>query len=760
MPVDPPRVIWFSREACVVREGDRRSVVIAGQRVASWEPGERALRNALMVKLAEDPLIVLEELARAFEVSSETLRLQRRLYEDEGLEAVLKRGEPHHKGGRPLAPALRQKMARLFSQGRTNAEVQAALKNRVHRSTVDKHRKLWEEKQAGAPKPAQQTALALEPPPSVARCASPEETPAQASDVEVAPSTAAGAPGDPQLPPIRAPRTDTSERSALSLSVALVAPTERDGVRAQIDEFAPFSAKGVQHVGAWLLLATIAGLGLYSHLRKHEQRRPAGRPLRVAVDAVLTGLAVGERCVESVRRLATISVGALLLAGSAPSATWVRRTLGGYCKEEVSQKLLEDVSGELLRGAKERTPRGKPVVLFFDNHGRQYTGRHLLRRIWQMQKKGTVPGAMDYWVHDAEGRPVLVIPMAPNASLPETIRSKVAFLREKLGKQTPLLLVFDRAGAFPGLWKWLRDEGIEFVTYQRAKYRKFSQEWFDRHGRPMTLREADGKVIKVMVQAGRMNLGKSRGRVRRIRLRMPNGVQLNVVAWSDQSDKWLCQTLFTRWRQENGLKHGVERWGINQLDGRVVEEVPSGTLVTNPRRVNLDHLLRDDRKRERQIRLQLQQLYPGHPQRPELKRSLAANRVAQREILKARSKTPKKVPVEQTELRGELKQHTREYKLLIDTLRCAAQYAEAELATGLATHMTRPDEAKRLLQNVFRATGDIRVTEKSITVTLDPAANESERPSLEAFFEALNRRRLCHPGDPYSRPVCFRLQTP
>jgi hypothetical protein len=438
----------------------------------------------------------------------------------------------------------------------------------------------------------------------------------------------------------------------------------------------------------------------------------------------------------------------------------VRRTLGGYCKEEVSQKLLEDFSGELLRGAQDRTLRGKPVVLFFDNHGRQYTGRHLLRRIWRMQKKGTVPGAMDYWVHDAEGRPVLVIPMAPNASLPDAIRSKVAFLREKLGKQTPLLLVFDRAGAFPGLWKWLRDEGIEFVTYQRASYRKFSQEWFERHGQPMTLREADGKKIKVTVQAGRMNLGKSRGRVRRIRLRMLNGVQLNVVAWSDQSDKWLCQTLFTRWRQENGLKHGVERWGINQLDGRVVEEVPSGTLVTNPNRANLDHLLRDDGKREKELLLQLQQLYPGHPQRPDLKRALAANREAQSKILEARSKTPKKIPIEQTELHGELKQHTREYKLLIDTLRCAAQYAEAELATGLTAHMVRPDEAKRLLQNVFRATGDIRVAERSITVLLNPAANKSERPSLEAFFEALNRRRLCHPGDPFSRPVRFRLQTP
>jgi hypothetical protein len=26
-----------------------------------------------------------------------------------------------------------------------------------------------------------------------------------------------------------------------------------------------------------------------------------------------------------------------------------------------------------------------------------------------------------------------------------------------------------------------------------------------------------------------------------------------------------------RWRQENGFKHGVERWGINQLDRRSTE---------------------------------------------------------------------------------------------------------------------------------------------------------------------------------------------
>lgn len=85
-------------------------------------------------------------------------------------------------------------------------------------------------------------------------------------------------------------------------------------------------AKGVQHVGAWLLLVTIAGLGFYKYLRNRERRRTKGRPLRVAAGSVLSALAFDGRCVESIRRL---SVAAMMLADAAPSATWVRRTLGG-----------------------------------------------------------------------------------------------------------------------------------------------------------------------------------------------------------------------------------------------------------------------------------------------------------------------------------------------------------------------------------------------------------------------------------------------
>lgn len=501
-----PTVRWFARDGCVVREGEQRSVVIGGRKVGSWEPGERGIRNALMVELAKDSRIILEDLAKAFEVSSETLRLQRRLYEEEGLEAVLKRGEYHQEGGRQLKPAVRRKMERLFAQGKGSSEIVAALKGKVHRTSVAKYRRGWEARQKGRAEPCQQ-ALPLKAEPAMLAPESPVAigTESESRSEEKGAAAAETTLSEEKLGPIRVSRPPTSERMGRIHAKAAPAAPEAEGRFEEIGEYAPFSAKGVQQVGAWLLLVTIAGLGLYRHLRHHERGSARARPVRVAIDAVLTALAVGGRCVESIRRLATSSIAALMLVDTAPSASWVRRTLGGYCAGNDTEALHKEIAGELLLRAKASTPARKPVVLFFDNHARPYTGKHSLRRIWRMQGKCTVPGAMDYWVHDLEGRPVLQIPVAPNASLPQILPQWVGFLRSKLGQDTPLLFVFDRAGAFPGLFKWLRDHDVEFVTYQRARYRKFRHQWFVRHGRAVTLREASGEKIRAMVQESGMN---------------------------------------------------------------------------------------------------------------------------------------------------------------------------------------------------------------------------------------------------------------
>lgn len=84
--------------------------------------------------------------------------------------------------------------------------------------------------------------------------------------------------------------------------------------------------------------------------------------------------------------------------------------------------------------------------------------------------------------------------------------------------------------------------------------------------------------------------------------------------------------------------------------------------------------------------------------------------------------------------------------------------AEARLAEALGPHLPRGAEAKRVMQNLFCATGSPHVGPSAITVRLDPSANGPERAAIERLLELTTQLRLVHPGDSMRRPLRFTLQ--
>jgi hypothetical protein len=242
----------------------------------------------------------------------------------------------------------------------------------------------------------------------------------------------------------------------------------------------------------------------------------------------------------------------------------------------ISQRYLEAAR----RGADE------PAVFYVDNHMRRYTGKHTVRKGWRMQDRRVVPGTSDYYVHDEDGRPLFRIDVPSHDSLTTWLPQIAVRLREALGPSEQIVLAFDRAGSFPAELAGLRDAGFEFVAYERKPYVLVAASAFDR---TIAIR---GEVYQ-LGEPRQKNLGKGRGRVRRIVLRTPEGRQINVLAVSTLPAERLVGILLGRevdddpsgrWRQENAFKHGVERWGQNQLDGRKVEPVPAGTIIPNPHR--------------------------------------------------------------------------------------------------------------------------------------------------------------------------------
>ena len=710
------RYLWFSADGCVQWSSDGKSaeVFVAGTLIGKFSTRDRGARNVVLLGLAEDPRVHLGRLAKAFRVAVESLRLMRRQRDEEGLAAVVERS-PGGSERKLQGEALR--MAEyLFGRDASLSEVQAALaKQKIGASVgmLSKLRAEWRGRQVAA-----------------------------GSEM------AAGGPS-------KGGRLGGTARSE---STGGGAPEEDAGREREIAAVPVRSGRFVQSVGTWILLATVNVLGLYGAMDKErgrperKGRRLRAETVRVAVDALVMALAVGQMCVEGVRRLQTATAGLLLRAGGVPSASWVRRVLGYLASDGGSAYVGLGMAGVHIRAAKAASTPEKPTVFYVDNHMRPYTGQEVVRKGWRMQDKRARPGCTDCYVHDEDGRPLFRIDVPSHDSLTSLLGRVTELLRLALGPEEQILVAFDRAGAFPEQLAELRDNGFEFVTYERRPYPPFAAGTL---GEKLELE--DGEVVQY-AEAAEKNLGGGRGRVRRIVVRDKEGRQINLLARSDAPAAWLIQVMRGRWNQENGFKHGVERWGANQLDGRTVAAYPPETVIPNPSRRRLDHALRIARTREGEARRLLARPRVSDAKREKVEQDLATALAQQEELEAQRPHVPDHDRLCNTELAGKLVHHTAEYKLLLDTVRTACANAESDLAVALAQHMTRPREAKKLLANVLAAPGHVTVTDTEIEVALLCAANEAERKAIDAFLRGLTAQRLTLPGDSAALPLVFRSQ--
>lgn len=715
-----PNERWFSSRGCVVHRGDERDVFVGGTLIGTFRVGDDGQRNAILIGLLSDRAVRVGKLATAFGLVPETLRLLRKVHEREGLGAVVarKRGGSESK----VTPKIRARLHTMFEAGLGAAAAQRKLRGQLSLRTVTYARAAWRAETATVQPPvaesptSEQMTIALE---SVARAADKDDATAEQKTSDTASNEASGS------------AEEGLGDEAISATI-------------------PRGGRFVQHLGTWLMLASVARLGLHRRANEARGDRVEGDALRIAMDSVVCALSLGEGCVEGIRRLATPSASVLLRADHAPSATWTRRVLGRFSDSLGAVVLHLGMSTEYIEAARAKA-EDRPVVFYVDNHMRPYTGARTIRRGWRMQDKRVRPGITDYYVHDEDGRPVLRIDVPSHDSLTDWLSPIAERLRTTLGPDVKIILAFDRAGAFPEQMAQLRDDGFEFVTYERRPFTLLAASAFDN-----TL-SLDDETIRFA--DARTNLGKARGRVRRIAMRMSDDRQVNLLAVSDQDAPWLIGVMRGRWAQENGFKHGVERWGLNQLDARKVVAYPPDTVVPNPARRRLDRALRLARAREGEARRKLASLPADHPRRARLEKDLADAVEQQSELEALRPSTPKKAPLGDTELAGKLVKHASNYKTTLDSIRIACANAETDLAGELAPFLSRPREVKRVLRNLLAAPGHIRLGKRTITITLLPAGNTNELAAFDSFLDVASRQHLVLPGDPLRRKIRFRSQS-
>lgn len=752
------KVKWFAPFGSVERRDDGVSnVYIGGVLVGSFEgTGER---NVLLVQLAEEPRTRVVDLAAAFGVSTEVVRRARRAYEVGGIEAVVAVGKP----GAPskVTSELRERAFASFARGCTVTETARILEKHLSYGTTWGLYQSWQAEQvtrarAVVEAPAAEAEQGCLVVPETAKDTAPrlEAAASETAEGELATNTQSVPELAEGMLAESSANVATSDQHEDELPVgdatSAVALDLADGSMT-VEEAVEEGGRQVQHAGAWVALALLHAMGVYRYAAQINANAIPSGALRVALDAVAIALVLGQRCVEGVRRLATPSARTLLRTGRTASVSWVRDVLHRFADAGGAMFHLA-VAQRLIREGVDDDGR---VALYIDNHTRGYAGKHTLRKGWKMQERRAVPGTTDYYVHDADGRPLLRVDVSSHDSLSKWLRPIAELCRRALGKGTTVLLGFDRGGAFPEEMAALREHHFEFVTYERAPYRQLVSTAFDHE---LEL-ELDGKRETIRwMEGAQKNLGKGRGRVRRISLQTDDGRTINLLAVSLLPAEALIAFQLRRWRQENAFKHGVERWGVNQLDGRKVEATPTDDVIPNPARRRLDVQMRFARAEEGRARNMLARLKTTDPARARHEQDLARALAAQADIEALRPTVPARAPVKDTPLADKLVRHVGRYKTVIDTLRVALANIESDLAVRLAPHLPRAAEAKKTLANLFAAPGHLRLASGKLYVDLAPAATAPERRALDRLLRELDVLNLTLPGDPERRVLRFRAQ--
>jgi prepilin-type processing-associated H-X9-DG protein len=108
--------------------------------------------------------------------------------------------------------------------------------------------------------------------------------------------------------------------------------------------------------------------------------------------------------------------------------------------------------------------------LYVDGHVRAYHGeRTISNAAYVARRHLAMPATTDYWINDRAGDPLLVVTADINASLAKAFPNLLRQVRETIGDERQVTIVFDRGGWSPKLFRSMIRQRFDILTYRKGK---------------------------------------------------------------------------------------------------------------------------------------------------------------------------------------------------------------------------------------------------------------------------------------------------
>jgi len=509
--------------------------------------------------------------------------------------------------------------------------------------------------------------------------------------------------------------------------------------------------------GVLLALPALLAVGLLRHTAALYQL-PNGFYGIAGIFLLLALQALARiKSVEQLRYVAPGEWGKLLGLDRIPEVRTLRQKLGILCQEAGrALRWNTELAQEWIAGQRE-----SEMIFYVDGHVRVYHGDLTpLPHHYVARERLCLRATTDYWINAMDGQPFVFVNKEVDPGLLATLRSDLvpwletnapasAQLQQRLRddpRQHRFTLVFDREAYSPEFFAAMRLQHIAILTYHKYP----GGDWPVEEFAPGSVRLASGEEVTMKLAERGTRLSNHLW-VREVRKLSEGGHQTSILSTNYQADyTLLAVSMFARWSQENFYKYMRQHYSLDRLAEYGTEPVPDPIQTVNPAWRKLHAQIRTQgEKRRRQLALfgalDLSGLgekeVDGYEQKQGQLQEVIEDLDRQIQQLKAqRQQTPHHIAVKDLPESDRFSRLLTERKHFIDTIKLIAYRAETSMASLLRDKLSRADDARALLRQIYDTEVDLipDLEKKTLTVRLHHLTQAAHDEAVRYLCDQLN----------------------
>lgn len=506
-------------------------------------------------------------------------------------------------------------------------------------------------------------------------------------------------------------------------------------------------------------LPALCGNGLLSGLDRHLSL-PKGFYSALHILTVLGFMALARiRRPEGLRHVPPGELGKVVGLDRVPEVRTLREKIARMADNGTPKEWML----ELSRTWMEDDPQ-EAGYLYVDGHVRVYHGKGtMLPRRYVSRQRLCLRGTTDYWVNDALGRPFFVVSKAVTDGLAATLLEEIMpeLLASVPGQPTQaqldadallprFVMIFDREGSTHSLFSKLWEQRIGAISYRTAVTDQWPACGFHETEVPVP----GGGSTRMLIDSRQTTLsgGGASIPVLEIRRLLPTGHQTAIITTArGLHDPLVAGRMFARWCQENFFKYMMQHYDIDGLVQYGGEEIPGTLEVVNPAWRVLDKTVIAARRTIRKLHAKLgaATLDNGGDIQSQAETLQDIERL-ETDMTKMRVKrrtTPRKVRIDSLPQDQRPQQLVPLGKMLTDTIKMIAYRAETALVALLRPHLSKEEEARALIRELFVSSADIEPNahDNTLTIRIHRMACPAHDKAIAALLAELNQLAFLHP---------------